>query len=222
MANARATSCRLLLQTQLATLEVPTGEPGVVTVSIDATPEEITANALSGLKAVIFKIRACRAGRTTMHQARSAARGTSYRQERIIRQGTPDIETLCVACNGLAQYLAEQMRGGDTVAAVAMRKIDIVRQFAHMRDARQRQREIAARAKSIFVFPVAGKSSAYSDGSPRSDPPDRCRHNRYHRHKAGGCRRCGDNNREYNWHPRRNNWLAGVARSDRHQAALSP
>ncbi len=43
-----------LLQTQLATLEVPTGEPGVVTVSIDATPEEITANALSGLKAVIF------------------------------------------------------------------------------------------------------------------------------------------------------------------------
>ncbi|KJF75360.1 gluconokinase [Agrobacterium arsenijevicii] len=43
-----------LLQTQLATLEVPTGEPGVVTVSIDATPEEITANALFGLKAVTF------------------------------------------------------------------------------------------------------------------------------------------------------------------------
>ena len=43
-----------LLQTQLATLEVPTGEPGVVTVSIDATPEEITANALSGLKAAAF------------------------------------------------------------------------------------------------------------------------------------------------------------------------
>jgi gluconokinase len=43
-----------LLQTQLATLEVPTGEPGVVTVSIDATPEEITANALSGLKAMAF------------------------------------------------------------------------------------------------------------------------------------------------------------------------
>ncbi|POO57123.1 gluconokinase [Agrobacterium rosae] len=38
-----------LLQTQLATLEVPTGEPGVVTVSIDATPEEITENALKGL-----------------------------------------------------------------------------------------------------------------------------------------------------------------------------
>ncbi|MES5045089.1 gluconokinase [Rhizobium nepotum] len=43
-----------LLQTQLATLEVPTGEPGVVTVSIDATPEDITANALSGLQAVTF------------------------------------------------------------------------------------------------------------------------------------------------------------------------
>ncbi|MDH0612782.1 MULTISPECIES: gluconokinase [unclassified Agrobacterium] len=43
-----------LLQTQLATLEVPTGEPGVVTVSIDATPEEITANALAGLKTVTF------------------------------------------------------------------------------------------------------------------------------------------------------------------------
>ncbi len=43
-----------LLQTQLATLEVPTGEPGVVTVSIDATPEEITANALACLKTVTF------------------------------------------------------------------------------------------------------------------------------------------------------------------------
>lgn len=41
-----------LLQTQLATLEVPTGEPGVVTVSIDATPEEITENALKGLTAL--------------------------------------------------------------------------------------------------------------------------------------------------------------------------
>lgn len=43
-----------LLQTQLATLEVPTGEPGVVTVSIDTTPEDIAKNALSGLKAVTF------------------------------------------------------------------------------------------------------------------------------------------------------------------------
>jgi gluconokinase len=43
-----------LLQTQLATLEVPTGEPGVVTVNIDTTPEEITANALAGLKTVTF------------------------------------------------------------------------------------------------------------------------------------------------------------------------
>ena len=41
-----------LLQTQLATLEVPTGEPGVVTVSIDASPEEITENALKGLAAL--------------------------------------------------------------------------------------------------------------------------------------------------------------------------
>lgn len=41
-----------LLQTQLATLEVPTGEPGVVTVSIDASPEEITENALRGLAAI--------------------------------------------------------------------------------------------------------------------------------------------------------------------------
>ena len=41
-----------LLKTQLATLEVPTGEPGVVTVSIDASPEEITENALKGLAAL--------------------------------------------------------------------------------------------------------------------------------------------------------------------------
>ncbi|MNZ82173.1 hypothetical protein D3C78_1008660 [compost metagenome] len=46
--------------------------------------------------------------------------------------------------NGLAQYLAKQMRGRDAMAAVAMRKIDIVREPAHMRDARQGQREIAA------------------------------------------------------------------------------
>lgn len=38
-----------LLQNQLATMEVPTGEPGVVTVNIDASPEEIVANALKGL-----------------------------------------------------------------------------------------------------------------------------------------------------------------------------
>lgn len=43
-----------LLQTQLATLEVPTGEPGVVTVSIDTTPEDIAKNALSGSKTVTF------------------------------------------------------------------------------------------------------------------------------------------------------------------------
>ena len=43
-----------LLQTQLATLEVPTGEPGVVAVSIDTTPEEIVSNALSALKTVVF------------------------------------------------------------------------------------------------------------------------------------------------------------------------
>ncbi|MBD8686212.1 MULTISPECIES: gluconokinase [unclassified Rhizobium] len=41
-----------LLKTQLATLEVPTGEPGVVTVSIDTSPEEITENALKGLAAI--------------------------------------------------------------------------------------------------------------------------------------------------------------------------
>ena len=43
-----------LLQTQLATLEVPTGETGMVTVSIDATPDEIVENAFSGLKDVRF------------------------------------------------------------------------------------------------------------------------------------------------------------------------
>lgn len=43
-----------LLQTQLATLEVPTGEPGVVTVSIDSTPDEIVANALVSLKTITF------------------------------------------------------------------------------------------------------------------------------------------------------------------------
>lgn len=41
-----------LLKTQLDTLEVPTGEPGVVTVDIDATPEDIVDNALKGLKAL--------------------------------------------------------------------------------------------------------------------------------------------------------------------------
>ncbi|MGO7215216.1 gluconokinase [Rhizobium ruizarguesonis] len=38
-----------LLDSQLATLEVPTGEPGVVTVDIDDTVEGITATALKGL-----------------------------------------------------------------------------------------------------------------------------------------------------------------------------
>lgn len=39
-----------LLDSQLATLEVPTGEPGVVTVSIDQPVEGIVADALAGLK----------------------------------------------------------------------------------------------------------------------------------------------------------------------------
>ena len=38
-----------LLQSQLATLEVPTGEPGVVTVDIDADLDTILDNALAGL-----------------------------------------------------------------------------------------------------------------------------------------------------------------------------
>ena len=40
-----------LLDSQLATLEVPTGEPGVVTVSIDQPVEGIVTDALDGLKA---------------------------------------------------------------------------------------------------------------------------------------------------------------------------
>lgn len=40
-----------LLDSQLATLEVPTGEPGVVTVSIDQPVEGIVADALAGLGA---------------------------------------------------------------------------------------------------------------------------------------------------------------------------
>ncbi|NNH56711.1 MULTISPECIES: gluconokinase [Rhizobium] len=38
-----------LLDSQLATLEVPTGEPGVVTVDIDETVDGIAATALEGL-----------------------------------------------------------------------------------------------------------------------------------------------------------------------------
>lgn len=38
-----------LLDSQLATLEVPTDEPGVVTVDIDDSVEGITATALKGL-----------------------------------------------------------------------------------------------------------------------------------------------------------------------------
>lgn len=41
-----------LLKTQLATLEVPSGEDGVVTVDIDATPETIVEKALEGLSAL--------------------------------------------------------------------------------------------------------------------------------------------------------------------------
>lgn len=40
-----------LLDSQLATLEVPTGEPGVVTVSIDQPVEGIVADSLKGLGA---------------------------------------------------------------------------------------------------------------------------------------------------------------------------
>ena len=41
-----------LLDSQLATLEVPTGEQGVVSVDIDDTVEDIAANALKGLAAL--------------------------------------------------------------------------------------------------------------------------------------------------------------------------
>ncbi|PDS58465.1 gluconokinase [Rhizobium anhuiense] len=41
-----------LLESQLATLEVPTGEPGVVTVDIDDTVDGIAATALKGLSAL--------------------------------------------------------------------------------------------------------------------------------------------------------------------------
>ncbi|NKM54623.1 AAA family ATPase [Rhizobium anhuiense] len=41
-----------LLESQLATLEVPTGEPGVVTVDIDDTVDGIAATALKGLAAL--------------------------------------------------------------------------------------------------------------------------------------------------------------------------
>nr|WP_272213476.1 gluconokinase, GntK/IdnK-type [Marinicella sp. W31]MDC2879433.1 gluconokinase, GntK/IdnK-type [Marinicella sp. W31] len=40
-----------LLQSQLLTLEDPTGEAGVVTVDIDNVPDAIADNALAGLKA---------------------------------------------------------------------------------------------------------------------------------------------------------------------------
>jgi gluconokinase len=42
-----------LLQSQLATLESPEGEEGVVTVDIDATVEQIVADAVEGLKDTI-------------------------------------------------------------------------------------------------------------------------------------------------------------------------
>ncbi|RUM07250.1 gluconokinase [Rhizobium chutanense] len=41
-----------LLESQLATLEVPTGEPGVVTVDIDDTVDGIAVTALKGLAAL--------------------------------------------------------------------------------------------------------------------------------------------------------------------------
>jgi len=42
-----------LLQSQLATLESPEGEAGVVTVDIDATLDRIVADAVAGLKDTI-------------------------------------------------------------------------------------------------------------------------------------------------------------------------
>ncbi|SCB18832.1 gluconokinase [Rhizobium multihospitium] len=42
-----------LLESQLQTLEVPTGEPGVVTVDIDATIEEIVDASVKSLKAIL-------------------------------------------------------------------------------------------------------------------------------------------------------------------------
>ena len=41
-----------LLDSQLATLEDPSGEPGVVTVDIDASVEAIVADAFDGLAAL--------------------------------------------------------------------------------------------------------------------------------------------------------------------------
>jgi gluconokinase len=41
-----------LLESQLQTLEVPTGEPGVVTVGIDDTVDGIVEAALKGLDAI--------------------------------------------------------------------------------------------------------------------------------------------------------------------------
>ena len=43
-----------LLENQLATLEVPSGEPGVVTVDIDGTIDEIAKTALRDLKALLI------------------------------------------------------------------------------------------------------------------------------------------------------------------------
>lgn len=43
-----------LLENQLATLEIPTGEPGVVTVDIDGTIDEIAKTALRDLKALLI------------------------------------------------------------------------------------------------------------------------------------------------------------------------
>jgi gluconokinase len=42
-----------LLESQLQTLEVPTGEPGVVTVGIDATIEQIVDASIKSLKAIL-------------------------------------------------------------------------------------------------------------------------------------------------------------------------
>jgi gluconokinase len=42
-----------LLESQLATLEVPTGEPGVVTISIDQPVDSIVANALQALTKIV-------------------------------------------------------------------------------------------------------------------------------------------------------------------------
>ena len=65
-------------------------------------------------------------------------------RERKIFQRRPNIEPLRMSGNRLAQYFSEQMRRGHAMTAIAMRKIYVVGQLADVRDARKRQREVAA------------------------------------------------------------------------------